>query len=61
MKSHVEATIRDVPCLKNFLHGWGVNIVTILHAETLFIGCGLVCLAALPPKTTVKIRGRGLL
>lgn len=55
MKSHVEATIRDVPCLKKLSPWLGRkhrdNTLTLKRFSS---GVGFWCLAALPPKTTVK-------
>ncbi|MCZ5660620.1 phage terminase large subunit family protein [Escherichia coli] len=51
MKSHVEATIRNVPCLKDLSPWLGSkhrdNTLTLKRFSS---GVGFWCLAALPPK-----------
>lgn len=62
MKSHVEPTIRDVPVLLDLAPWFGRkhrdNTLTLKRFSS---GVGFWCWAGLPLKTTVKIRGRGLL
>ncbi|EFX11391.1 putative terminase large subunit of prophage CP-933O [Escherichia coli O157:H7 str. G5101] len=52
MKSHVEATIRNVPCLKDLSPWLGRkhrdNTLTLKRFSS---GVGFWCLGALPPKT----------